>query len=79
MGKLSYEEPRYTSDDIYNMFKSSKLEEEFKTEIMGRIQGMTQAMYNAVHAPERMAMVNTHGDFFQEAHNEVVTLYQKYI
>lgn len=72
------EEARYISDDIYNMFNSSNLNFEFKNEMMGRIQGMTQAMYNAVHAPESMVMVDTYDDAFQEAYNEVVTLYQKH-
>jgi|688.fasta_scaffold480425_1 hypothetical protein len=71
-------ETRYISDDIFNMFNSSDLNFEFKNEILGRIRGITQAMYNAVHAPEKMTMVDTHGDAFQEAHNEVVTLYQKH-
>ena len=72
------EEARYTFEEIYDMFSNSDLNFEFKNEIGNRFIGMVQAMYNAVHKPESMVMVDTYGDSFQEAHNEVVTLYQKY-
>jgi hypothetical protein len=72
------EEARYTADEIYDMFINSDLNFEFKNEIGNRFIGMVQAMYNAVHKPESMVMVDTYGDAFQEAHNEVVTLYQKH-
>lgn len=68
----------YTSEEIYQMFRESDLKSEFKNIILARFDALCQGMYNAVNNPETtMKMRDTHGDFWQEEHNRLVTEYQK--
>ena len=70
---------RYTSDEIYKMFSSSELNDEFKSIIKARFDAMCQAMYNAANEPDKtMKMFNTYGDIWQEEHNRFVVEYQRY-
>ena len=68
----------YTSEEIFTMFNTSDLKQEFQIVINARFNAMCQAMYNAVHKPELMVMAEPHGDLWIEEHNRVVTEYQRY-
>lgn len=68
----------YTNDELFTMFNTSDLKQEFKDVIKQRYMGMQQAMINAVRKPEVMVMAEPHGDVFVEEHNRVVTEYQRY-
>ena len=68
----------YTSEEIYTMFNSSDLKQEFKDVINQRHMALEQAMINAVRKPEVMTMAEPHGDIWVEEHNRVVTEYQRH-
>ena len=74
------EEKRYTSEEITEMFKKDDtLPQDFRREVLARLDATYQAMYNCVHAREdTMHMVDTWSDRWQEEHNRFVTLYQHY-
>jgi hypothetical protein len=63
-------------EEIYNTFKESELNQEFKTLILNRFDSLCQAMYDCVHNPEQtMKMPTNSGD---GEYNRFVTDYQKY-
>lgn len=77
--KNNEKENQFTSEEIYNLFKDSDLNEEFKNLILIRFNSLCQAMYNCVKNPERtMKIQNTYGDNWVEEHNRVATEYQRY-
>lgn len=77
--KNNEKENQLTSEEIYNLFKDSDLNEEFKNLILIRFNSLCQAMYNSVKNPERtMKILDTYGDNWIEEHNRFVTEYQRY-
>ena len=73
------DEERYTREEIHEMFENDKtLDDEFRREILGRLDATYQAMWNCVNDRDAMVMTNTYGDRWLEEHNRFVQLYQKY-
>jgi len=74
------DEERYTQKEIHEMFENDNtLDDEFKREILGRLDSTYQAMWNCVNDRDNtMVMTNTYGDRWLEEHNRFVQLYQKY-
>lgn len=69
----------FSSEEIYEMFINSDLDEEFKSVISIRFDALCQAMFNATHDSENtMQMQNSYGDPWQEEHNIFVTQYQRF-
>ena len=69
----------YTTEEIYNEFTGdSRLNEEFRAIVRARLDALQTAMINCVKSPEKMLVVQTYGDFYDEEWNRFVQLYQKY-
>ncbi len=64
--------------EVLEEFLQSPLNDEFKAMITGRLSATMHAMHRAVHEPDKLKVVDTHGDFWMEGFNEFVMLYQKY-
>ena len=74
------EEKRYTHEEIWEMFKKDDtLPQDFKSEVLSRLDATYQAMYNCVNEREKtMVMSDAWGDRWVEEHNRFVSLYQHY-
>jgi len=74
------DEERSTREEIHEMFENDKtLDDEFRREILGRLDATYQAMWNCVNDRDNtMEMANTYGDRWLEEYNRFVQLYQKY-
>jgi hypothetical protein len=73
------DEKKYNREEIYEMFKNDKtLDDEFKSEILGRLDATYQAMWGCVNQKDTMVLTNTYGDRWLEEHNRFVHLYQRY-
>jgi hypothetical protein len=74
------DEERYTREEVHEMFENDKtLDDEFRREILGRLDATYQAMWNCVNDRDNtMEMANTYGDRWLEEYNRFVQLYQKY-
>jgi DUF438 domain-containing protein len=57
----------------------SRFDEDFRNHITGIIRGMEHALIKCIENPsESMKMTDTHGDWFLEGFNQVVTIFQSY-
>ena len=74
------EEKRYTRDEIWEMFKNDDtLPQDFRSEVLARLDATYQAMHDSVHfREERMHVMDPHSDRWVDQYNRFVTLYQHY-
>jgi hypothetical protein len=71
------EEPRYTYDEISNLFRDCKnLNDDFKNHVLAYFNGMAQAMYN-VTVGRQLLDVDT-PDLWEEGYLKVKSLHDQY-
>ena len=70
----------YTYEEIIDNFQNSKfLNDDFKNEILGRINSTLQAMVNITNNKvSALVVTDSHSDFWVESYNEVMMKYQRY-
>ena len=68
------------NEEIWKMFESDEtLSQDFRSEILGRMDAVYQAMWNCVNKREEtMHMADTWSDRWVDEHNRFVTFYQHY-
>lgn len=75
-------EVQLSGDEILERFAAFDFEptgDDFKAEMMCRVNASLQAMYSIMYQPTQLVIGDTHGDYWQEEHNRVVSLYQRYL
>jgi hypothetical protein len=73
------EEKRYTNEEIWKMFdEDNTLDQEFRSEVLGRLDATYHAMAMCVLERDKMTMADEHGDRWLNEWNRFVSLYQKY-
>ena len=78
--KDEQEEKRYTNEEIWEMFENDDtLPQDFRSEVLARLDATYQAMHDCVHfREERMHVMDPYSDRWVDQYNRFVTLYQHY-